>query len=48
MQVMGDGSVCDNDNQNYEWIVHEAFTKVKFATLVTIFTFKPIDHHFQY
>jgi hypothetical protein len=44
---MGDGGVCDNDNQNYEWTLQEAFTKVKFVTSVTISSLKPIDHHFQ-
>jgi hypothetical protein len=47
MQTMGDGGVCDNDNQNHEWTLHETFTKVKFVTSITISSFKPIDHHFQ-
>jgi hypothetical protein len=47
MQVMGDGGVCDNGNQNYEWTLHQTFTKVKFVTLVIFLNFKPTDHHFQ-
>jgi hypothetical protein len=36
MQAMGDGGVCDNDNQNYEWTLHETFTKVSLYKICNI------------